>query len=149
MANIPETLPLNIFGTTVVAENAVIVPADQAITTDTQLSVDGSTYISLSQVTAAALNITLPFAVNGSGALDYSQLAGQTRMILNASGGVVGNTLQIRRVLTVDGNGNPATYSNIILLQANLNAATLPIGATLACDGTSWIVVGTSQRFAP
>ena len=146
--DIPNTLPLNIFGTTVVAKNAVIVPADQAITTDKQLSVDGSTYISFDQATTGTLNITLPFAVNASGALDYLQLAGQTRMIFNASIGNAGNRLQIRRVLTVDGSGNPATYSNIILLEANLLATTRPIGATLACDGSSWIVVGTSQRFA-
>ena len=147
---IPNTLPLNIFGTTVVAENSVIAPADQTITTNTQLSVDGSTYISFTQATSATLNITLPFAVNGSGALDYSGLAGQTRVIFNASTAADTDKLQVRRVLTVDGSGNPVTYSNILLLQANRTPGiTGPAGATFACDGSSWIVVAASQKTVP
>lgn len=143
---IPETLPLNVFGSTVVAQNSVIAAADQTITTNTQLSVDGSTYIRFTQATGATLNITLPFAVNGSGALDYSLLPGQTRVIFNAST-VAADALQVRRVLTVDANGNPATYSNILTLQANVNPGVAgPAGATFACDGSSWIVVAASPK---
>jgi hypothetical protein len=145
---IPNTNPLNIFGTTVVAENAVIASASQTISADVQLSVDGSTYIRFVQATGANLNITLPFAVNASGAIDYSGLAGQTRFIFNSSGANL-ETLTIRRVATVDGNGNPVTYANIATLQSNGGAIAGNAGVIAACDGSTWIVCGGLAKATP
>ena len=145
---IPNTNPLNIFGTTVVAENAVVAPALQTIAADTQLSVDGSTYIRFSQATVGNLNITLPFAVNASGAIDYSGLAGQTRFIFNSSGNDL-ETLTIRRVATVDVNGNPVTYANMATLQSNGGAIAGNAGVIAACDGSTWIVCGGLAKATP
>lgn len=146
---IPNTLPLNIFGTTVVAENSVIV---RNITANTPLSVDGSSIIALNNMitVAAPLNVFLPYEVDTSGNVTYANLAGFVRQIVNTTA-VVGaaRQLDIRRVDTVDGSGNPATSTSLAVLLnpadvAGTTAGKL-VGVSLACTGDNanpWFTFG-------
>ena len=145
---IPNTLPINTFGSSVVAENSVIV---RNITANTPLSVDGSSIIALNNTitVAAALDVYLPYEVDTSGNVTYANLAGFVRQIVNTTA-VLGaaRTLLIKKVDTVDGSGNPATSTTLATLLNPADAGTTAgklVGVSLACTGDNanpWFTFG-------
>ena len=148
VASIPQTLPINIFGSSVVAENSVIA---SNITANTRLYADGSSIIAFNNTitVAAALDVYLPYEVDTNGNVTYANLGGTVRQIVNTTSGAgAARTLLIKKVDTVDGSGNPATSTTLATLLNPADAGTTAgklVGVSLACtgdNGTPWFTFG-------
>jgi len=131
---IPETLPVNIFGSSVVAENAVLVPPTFATSRlgDDRLSVDGSTYLRVLNTGATGLvKLELP---------NPALCAGQTRTLLNA-GGAAQNIQFV--AYDASGGGLGAGVGPACVPYAATSGGVLATiaGCTVACDGSSWFLV--------
>jgi len=153
---IPNSNPANRVGSAVVNSSGVSIVTITADITLSPNAVDANTGAETVIVTntTGALNVNLPYAVTGAGALTYLPLAGQTRTILNSASS--NQNITVRSVATINATTFlPATFvagvgrtSTLIPFAANLAGALDGIvGATYVCDGTGWFLA--SQTLIP
>lgn len=130
---IPETLPVNVFGSSVVTENAVLsITIATSQVGSSRLSVDGASYLRVANTGASGLvKLELP---------DPALCAGQTRTLLNAGGAA--QNIQFVAYDATGAGGGAGVGPACVPFAANSGGVLATIaGCTVACDGSSWFLV--------
>ena len=135
MADIPQTLPVNVFGSSVVAENAVLsITIATSRVGSSRLSVDGASYLRVDNSDAAGLvKLELP---------DPALCAGQTRTLLNVGDTATPQSIQFVAYDATGAGGGAGVGPACVPYAATSGGVLATIaGCTVACDGSSWFLV--------